>query len=397
MRLALQHLKELYSNTLNEQKKSGHWHFSAHSHHLWPDKTLEATSQYWLDSSRLLDKKWDYIFSEIYPQAQKNIAQLLGVSRYQDVFFASNTHDILIKIFSSLGLGQKKLKVLSTNGEFHSFSRQAKAWIKEDFIDVDFIEIKADLSHEKAILDSLKNNEYDIVFLSHVFFQTGLILSNLELIYKNLGTAHLVIDGYHSLGAIELKLDFLEKASNVFYLGGGYKYLQAGEGACFCLAPYNHNLKPHITGWFAEFGELQNKKHESDISYSKGGMAFGGATFDPTGLYRLNASFEVIFDKYSQKQIRDYIQILKKSFLDHLSLQENLLSNCKLVIEDFNKTGSFISLIHPKAQELSQKLFELGIYTDARDCYLRFGFGLYQDTSDIEDLFKNILFAHKPL
>ena len=393
----MQHLKELYSHSLNELNSSNQLHFSAHSHHLWPDSTLKATKQYWLDSSKLLDKKWDYIFSEVYPQAQKNISKLLNVSRYEDVFFASNTHDILIKIFSALGLGKKKLKVLSTNGEFHSFSRQAKSWIKEGFIEVDFIEINTDYSHENQILNHLQDKQYDIVFISHVFFQTGIILNNLNAIHENLNQAHLIIDGYHSLGAIEIDLSFLENASNIFYLGGGYKYLQAGEGACFCLAPYKHNLKPHITGWFAEFGELQNKKHESDISYSKGGMAFGGATFDPTGLYRLNASFKSIFNKYTQKEIREYIQELKQYFLDNFVNSEHLLSNCRLVENDISKTGSFISLIHPQASELSQKLLDHGVYTDARDCYLRFGFGLYQDKNDIEKLFKNTLCAHKPL
>ena len=40
-------------------------------------------------------------------------------------------------------------------------------------------------------------------------------------------------------------------------IGGGYKYLQLGEGNCFLRLPeHAYGLRPAITGWYAEFGEL---------------------------------------------------------------------------------------------------------------------------------------------
>lgn len=393
-RLALQHLKHLYSRSLDQL--GARYHFSAHSHHLWPDITREAHLQYWDDSANQIDHKWDHILGNIQVQAQKNIAELLGVKRHADVFFASNTHDIIIKIFSALGLGKNKIKVLSTNGEFHSFSRQIQAWVEQDLVELTTVEIKPDQSHEREILNLLNENEFDITFISHVFFQSGLIVQNLERIHKAIKNGFLIIDGYHSVGSFPIELNFLEDASNVFYIGGGYKYLQAGEGACFCLVPYKHELKPHITGWFAQFGELQSSS-TNKIDYATGGGAFGGATFDPSGLYRFNAAYKQMKENYTPKELRLYILELKREFIFHFQNYSHLLSNCEIEFEDISLTGSFISLRHPQAIELSSKLSKLGIFTDARNYYLRFGFAVYQEKLDIQKLFKNILCAHKPL
>ena len=40
--------------------------------------------------------------------------------------FAPNTHDFLLRIVS--GLERKPVRILSTDGEFHAFRRQAERW-----------------------------------------------------------------------------------------------------------------------------------------------------------------------------------------------------------------------------------------------------------------------------
>jgi len=94
---------------------------------------------------------------------------------------------------------------------------------------------------------------------------------------------------------------------------------------------------------------------------------------------------------YSLIELRKYILDLKNEFVKFFNEGIHLLSRCEFVHTDMSQTGSFISLKHPHAIEISSKLWDLGIYTDARNQYLRFGFGVYQDKSDIQKLFKNIL------
>ena len=78
--------------------------------------------------------------------------------------------------------------------------------------------------------------------------------------------------------------------ARAFYVAGGYKYAMAGEGACFLhVPPSAASLRPRNTGWFAAF-EALDEKVAGRVPYSSGAMRFMGATFDPSGLYRLNAT-----------------------------------------------------------------------------------------------------------
>ena len=45
-------------------------HFAAHSHHPWPDASLEGQRRYWLDSAAEMDRKWDRILGEL-PQLRE--------------------------------------------------------------------------------------------------------------------------------------------------------------------------------------------------------------------------------------------------------------------------------------------------------------------------------------
>ena len=105
-------------------------HFAAHSHHPWPDVTSDAQGAYWQESARLLDRKWERIFAHVVPTAQHHIAHHLGLPREDTICFSPNTHDFLLRILSSLPSG-RPLRIITTDSEFHSFSRQI-ARLEED-------------------------------------------------------------------------------------------------------------------------------------------------------------------------------------------------------------------------------------------------------------------------
>src|SRR5512134_3036809 len=100
----------------------GRLHFSAHSHHYWPDVTRDAVLQYWDDAARLSDSKWEHVFGEVVPRAQRHVARLLGLSRPQDVAFGPNTHELVWRALSCVR--RRPLRVLTTDSEFLSFTRQ---------------------------------------------------------------------------------------------------------------------------------------------------------------------------------------------------------------------------------------------------------------------------------
>ena len=66
-----------------------------------------------------------------------------------------------------------------------------------------------------------------------LFFNTGRIFEGVEALAALSAPTGpwVVIDGYHAFCAIDVDLGTV--ADRVFYLGGGYKYAMAGEGAAW--------------------------------------------------------------------------------------------------------------------------------------------------------------------
>lgn len=359
----------------------GKLHFAAHSHHFWPDVSREGHLQYWDDSALMSDQKWNKIFSEVIPESQNHIARILNVPDAQQIVFAPNTHELNSRLLS-LFLGKKNLRILTTSHEFHSWNRQ-----------VTRLEEMPEVFVKRAEIEEIKTelkNGYDIFFISQVFFDSGKALSSeflLEL--KNLCPKEtiMVIDGYHGFGAIPF--DFSPFADRVFYLAGGYKYAQAGEGACFMIVPQGQ-WRPAYTGWFAEYEELSATKSHK-VSYAPNGMSFMGATQDMSGLYRLNS----VWNHWNKlevdtKKLHEYVQTLQKAFINALPSRWEAKYHLKRLFDlDLNDHGHFLTFEAPDAKSakgLEDSLRSNNIIVDSRGSRIRFGFGLYQDLEDVKAL-----------
>jgi selenocysteine lyase/cysteine desulfurase len=57
------------------------------------------------------------------PQAQRLIADILNLSKPEQIVFAPNTHELCYRIFSCFPVN-KKIRILTTDSEFYSFERQ---------------------------------------------------------------------------------------------------------------------------------------------------------------------------------------------------------------------------------------------------------------------------------
>lgn len=380
-------LKPLYKRFLE-----GHsdWvHLSAHSHHFWPDISRDAHLRYWDDSAQLSDRKWEKIFSQVIPESQRIIAEILNLKDADQIVFAPNTHELATRVLSTY-LGQKNVRVLTTTGEFHSWGRQLRRL--EELPEVEVIRIDVDLlrSDRKEFLSQLKaalSKKIDLFYISQVFFDSGNALSISELTELQAFAdpeCLMLIDGYHGFCALPTDLSELE--GKVFYLSGGYKYAQAGEGACFMVMPKN-KLRPAFTGWFAQMGSLAQKGSEL-VGYPEGAGAFWGSTQDLSGLYRFNAVWGQFKDLgWDVQKIHQKIQSLQAKFIAHFPT--DALKSWKLE-PLFKKTlenqGHFLTFRLPdadKTKEFHDYLESKGILVDYRGDRLRFGFGMYLDEEDI--------------
>lgn len=361
-------------------------HFAAHSHHLWPDASFDAQVQAWTEANAFADRKWDLIFGEVIPKAQAHVAKELSLPSPDSIIFAPNTHDLLLRIAS--GVESKPIRILSTDGEFHSFRRQGQRWEEAGEAVITRVPLHPFETFEDRFVEAARGGGFDLILISQVFFRTGQTFTRIE------GLAALarpegpwvVVDGYH--GFMATPTDLSAVADRIFYVAGGYKYAMSGEGVCFLHAPDDFCPRPTITGWFAEFGDLAGPP--GGVGYRTDGGRFWGATFDASALYRFNA-VRMMLDEtgLTTADIAAHARGLMQAFQTAVTDgRAGKLGEAELLnpIEDDSPRARFLAFRSPKAAEWKARLMDGDIVTDVRDDVIRFGFGLYQDEADVERL-----------
>ena len=164
--------KRLFSRAL--AAAPGRLHMAAHSHHLWPDCTREAHIQAWEDGVTLADRKWDKVFGEVWPPAQKNVAKELNLPSHEAVVFGPYTHSLILSLVSAFP--KAPIKVLTTDGEFHSFRRQSARWAEAGLVEIETVALEPAADFQERFLARAKAGGHDQIFGSLVFFMTGRVV-----------------------------------------------------------------------------------------------------------------------------------------------------------------------------------------------------------------------------
>lgn len=376
-------LKRLFSRAL--AAAAGRLHFAAHSHHLWPDASFEGQVAAWEDAARLADRKWDKVMGEVWPAAQAEVATELNLPDPSAVAFAPNTHELIVRLVSALPPG--RLRVLASDGEFHSFRRQAARWAESGRFDLELVPT-AGPDFEARFLARAVSGSFDLIFVSQVMFGSGLVLGRLAKLaaLARPDGPWMVIDGYHGFMAVESDLSAV--ADRAFYLAGGYKYAMAGEGAAFLHAPPGFGPRPEVTGWYAEFERLEGAA--SGVSYAPDARRFLGATFDPSGLYRFLAVRRMLAaEGLTTAVVNAHLAPLRARLLGRLP--ETPLAAARLLNPPGDTPSArFLALQHPGAARWAEALIERNVIVDVRADILRIGFGLYQDVADVDALVEHL-------
>ena len=375
--------KQLFSRSLTADP--GRLHFAAHSHHLWPDASYDGQMEAWNDAARLADRKWDKVMDEVWPAAQAEVAAELGTGTPGEVVFAPNTHDFLVRLVTAAPRRAGQLKVLTSDGEFHSARRQLARWEEEGWIAVKRIATEPFDSFSGRFISEAQSGDHDFLFASQVMFGSGRIFNRVDELAE-LGRADgpwIVIDGYHAFMALDRP--FGEGAAErAFYLGGGYKYAMSGEGCAFMHAPPGFCLRPPITGWFAEFEDLNLPP--GSVGYASDASRFLGATFDPSALYRFTAVRRMLADNgLTTARISAHAEALQRRLLDNIG--GTALRGAELLNPlDGRQHARFLAFRSPSAERWHEALKTRNCITDVRGDVLRIGFGIYQDEDDVERL-----------
>jgi selenocysteine lyase/cysteine desulfurase len=370
--------KHLFARSL--AAAPGRLHMAAHSHHLWPDASFAGQVECWEDAARLADGKWSRVMGELWPEAQREVAEELGTGRADAIVFAGNTHDFLLRLWAAAPRRDGgPLRVLTSDGEFHSARRQFERWAENGDIRLEVL--PADPPSSLASRLAGRAREADLILVSQLLFGRGWLVGELDQL-ANLARPEgpwVVVDGYHSFMALEEPLAGL--GERLFFLAGAYKYAMSGEGLGMMHCPPGFGPRPPITGWYAEFADLTSPPGQ--VGYPSDAMRFMGATFDPSALYRfLHVRRAVRAEGLTTARISAHVRRLQVSLLE--AIAGSALSGAELLNPPVEGQGArFLAFRHPAAAAWQKRLAEEHCMTDVRGDVLRVGLGLYHDEGDI--------------
>ena len=361
----------------------GWLHFGAHSHHPWPDASQSAHEQYWRDAATRLDRKWEKVFGQVVPAAQRHVARLLSLPEPGQVAFAPNTHEFVCRLFSCLDFS-RPVRVLASAHEFHSFRRQARRLVETGRVELVEIPAEPYATFTDRYLEAARAGRWDLLWFSHVFFDSGFVIADLErLVAAAPAEPMLVVDGYHAFCALPVDLSAIHRRA--FYLAGGYKYAMSGEGACFLAVPPGNTMRPVDTGWFASFETLSGAPG-AQVPYADGAGRFWGSTFDASGLYRFGAAMDWLQSTGTGiADIHRHAQALHARFLAGApALAPALVPPAGVA------RGNFLTFACDDAEALHQRILEADVYIDRRGQRIRFGFGVYHDEAAVDALLERV-------
>jgi kynureninase len=345
---------------------------TGHSHQAWPDVGFEAQKRAWLDAAELVDAKWARAF-EKWERICRGYATLLG-DEEGDITLSANTHDLVVRFLSALPL-RKRPRLITTDAEFHTIRRQLDRLAEEGMVEVVKIPGYPARDVAERVVEAV-DDRTAAVLMSAVFFERGVIVHHLGQVAEACARhgAELLVDAYHALGVVPFDLSE-QGLQEAFVVGGGYKYLQLGEGNCFLRTPAGCTMRPLVTGWFSEFEELSEGVRPDRVVYGRGSMLFAGATFDPTSHYR-GAAVMDFFD--SRELTPDFLRAVSRHQVGLLASTFRSLSlDARIVALDetvgMADRAGFLALDAPDAAALSRELLARGVHTDARGRHLRFG------------------------
>lgn len=356
-------------------------HFAAHSHHPWPDVSRDAQLAAWDDAARLMDGKWEHVLGPVWATAQRHVARHLRLPDPTTVVFAPNTQEFVGRILASLP-AHRVPRILTTDGEFHSFSRQVARLEEDGLLAVTRIPAEPGADCLPRLTAAARAG-FDLIWVSEVFFASGFAQTGLDALADAAGEAVLVIDGYHAFLARPVDLSAI--ASRAFYTAGGYKYAMAGEGCAFLHCPPGWLKRPRATGWYAGFQGLA--AGTGGVPYAADGYRFMGATFDPSGLYRFNAAMGWLAGLgLTVGDIHAHARTLASRFVAGLDGRAGLDADRLVVPVAAAERGNFLTFDLPDAAAVEAALAAKNIRIDRRGRRLRFGFGLHQAAADVDRL-----------
>lgn len=357
----VQHVHPLFSRVLSRPEI----YLANHSLGRPPDQTAldvaEAMDAWYRD----MDGAWDAWMNEI--QAfRRRTAELIGAPRADCIAPKTSAGQGLRTLLNAMiAGGQRPLRIVTTSGEFDSIDFILKVYAAQGQIDLRVIAPDdTGRFRPEALLEAL-GEAPGLIVVSLVMFASGQVFEGIEKLVAGAHArgARVLLDLYHAAGVIPLDVAALDAD---FAIGGSYKYLRGGTGACWLYLHPRHldgSLVPLDTGWFAKQDPFGYERHDPP-RFGPGGDAFLESTPPVLPFYQARAG-QMLTLALGVERLREY------SLAQQLELVSALKSHGIPAVGGRADHGAFVIVPHPEAPELSRRLQARGVNTDARGRSLR--------------------------
>ena len=291
------------------------------------------------------------------------LAAMLGASRPDAIVPKTSAGQGLRAVLNTY---DRVPRVVATRGEFDSLDVILREYARRGRIELTLVEARADGDFDAGDIVAAIGSQTDLVVVSEVIFNTGQRLADLPRIVAATHAANgrLLLDVYHSLGVFPVDITALDAD---FAVGGSYKYLRGGPGACFLYVHPRHfdaHLRTLDIGWFAKDAPFTYARPDPP-RFAAGGDGWLEST--PPILPHYQARAGQIFTKtIGVARLRDY------SLAQQRRLIALLAERSVSATGGLGDRGAFIVVERERATEIAEALRAQGIVVDARGRYLRF-------------------------
>lgn len=308
-----------------------------------------------------LGDAWDEWLAE-QEAFRSRIAQLIGAPRADCVVPKTSAGQGLRAVLNAL---PGRPRILSTRGEFDSIDLILKQYAALDRIEMQWV--GADDNGRFTVARMLENldSAIDLVVISQVMFMDGRIVHDLRSLADacHAVRARLMVDAYHGIGVIPVDVTTMRAD---FMIGGSYKYLRGGPGACFLyISPevLASGLRPLDTGWFARENTFGYERPDPPLLRA-GGDAFLESTPPVLTYYQARSG--------QQFALAMGVERLRTYSLHQLTRLKGYLRDIGITAVGGDADhGAFLAVCLDDAATISKKLAERGVITDARGPWLR--------------------------
>jgi len=281
-------------------------------------------------------------------------ARLIGAKRADCIVPKTSAGQGLRAVLNAIEVAKgRKLRVVASDGEFDSIDFILRVYREKGRIDLRLMPWQ-EMADVRA----------DLLVLSSVMFRTGERVRELPKLLRaaRAGGALLMLDVYHHAGALPLDVAML----NVdFAIGGSYKYLRGGPGACWLYLRPGHaeTLRTLDTGWFAKHEPFSHERPDPP-QFGPGGDAWLESTPPVLTHVQALAGLELTLE-LGVDRLRAYSLQQKQLLVDLLALRGVKAEGAG------ERYGAFVTVTHPQAGKLAEALAERGVVGDARGDRLR--------------------------